>query len=67
MSEQQSSGGGGVSSVHVVGMGLAAYASYTLGNPVGWICVHSIFGWFYLLYLCGGCGGGLPTDLFGAP
>jgi len=58
------SSGGGIGIGGIVGVGLAAYASHSLGNPIGWIAIHAIFNWFYLLYLCMGCGGGLPGGLF---
>ena len=48
----------------IVGMGLAAYSSWTINASVGWACVHAMFGWLYMLYLCGGCGGGLPPGVF---
>lgn len=38
----------------------AAFASYLHGNSFGWILIHGIFGWLYIIYLCAGCGGGLP-------
>jgi hypothetical protein len=48
----------------LAGMCFAAYLSYTLGNPIGWNVIHFVFGWFYILYLCGGCGGGIPAGVF---
>lgn len=48
----------------VVGMLLAGWCSYMVGNSPIWIAIHAVFGWFYLLYLCAGCGGGLPSELF---
>lgn len=62
--DESSSSGGGVSAVGIVGMGLGAYASWTLHGSVGWAAVHGFFGWWYLLYLCVGCGGGLPAEVF---
>lgn len=56
--------GGGLNLVTLIGAGLAAYCSYSLGNPIGWIAVHALFNWFYLIYLCAGCGGGLPVEVF---
>ena len=29
---------------------IAAFISYKLGNTLGWIILHTIFGWFYVLY-----------------
>ena len=56
--------GGGLNLATLIGAGLAAYCSYSLGNPIGWIAVHALFNWFYLIYLCAGCGGGLPVEVF---
>jgi len=56
--------GGGVSLPYAVGGVFAAYLSYTLGNPIGWNVIHFMFGWFYVLYLCCGCGGGMPEGIF---
>lgn len=61
----ESSSGGGVGCITIIGWVLAGYSSYTLGNSVLWVALHTVLGWFYLIYLCAGCGGGLP-DL-GAP
>ncbi len=63
MSESRS-GGGGTSAIGVVGMGLGAYCSWSLHASVGWAAVHGFFGWFYLLYLCAGFGGGFPEGVF---
>ena len=63
-SNSSSTSGGGIGITTIVGAALAGFCSYSLGNPVGWIAIHAICGWFYLIYLCGGCGGGLPTGLF---
>lgn len=56
--------GSGMSLVWLVLCGLAGFCSYTLGNPPGWVAIHVICGPWYLLYLCAGCGGGLPPGLF---
>lgn len=56
---------GGVTPLGLVGAGLAAFSSYSLGNGIGWIGIHALCGWLYLLYLCAGCGGGLPNGVFG--
>ena len=61
---QQNNSSNGVSPIYIVGMGLAAYSSWTLNASIGWACVHALFGWMYLIYLCGGCGGGLPPGVF---
>lgn len=56
-----------MSGCSVVGVGLAAYCSFLLGNPLGWVALHALCGWFYLMYLCMGCGGGLPSDAWTTP
>lgn len=43
---------------------VAGYSSYLLGNNIFWVVVHAAFSWLYLLYLCGGCGGGIPHELY---
>lgn len=50
--------------IGVVGMGLAAYCSWMINQSIGWACVHALCGWFYLLYLCLGCGGGFPAGIW---
>lgn len=42
---------------------LAAFVSYHAGNSAGWMFVHLLFGWSYLLYLLLGFGGGWPESL----
>jgi hypothetical protein len=56
--------GSGITLTGLVGMGLAAYLSFTLKNPIVWVAVHAIFGWLYVLYLCLGFGGGFPEGTF---
>ena len=59
---------GGGSGCAIVGVLLAGYCSFAIGNPVGWVIIHALCGWLYLLYLCFGCGGGLPAgDLWDTP
>ena len=53
-----------ISITQIVGMLFAGYLSHQLGNSIGWVAVHAIFSWFYILYLCGGCGGGIPDGTF---
>ena len=48
----------------LIGAALAAYLSYQLGNSIVWVAIHALFGWFYVLYLCCGCGGGMPPGAF---
>lgn len=50
--------------VYIAGFCFAAWCSHTLGNPVGWIVIHAMFSWWYIIYLCGGCGGGFPPGTF---
>ena len=38
----------------------AAFASYLHGNSFGWILIHGVLGWIYIIYLYAGCGGGPP-------
>ena len=59
-----SSSGCGSSLVYLVGVGLAGASSWALNHSIGWAIVHGIFSWWYLLYLCMGCGGGLPHQIF---
>jgi len=58
------SGSSGLSITTLVGCALAGYCSWTLNASVGWAAIHALFGWIYMLYLCGGCGGGLPPGVF---
>ena len=48
---------------YLVGVLLAGYSSYSLGNGILWVAIHAIFGWLYMLYLCCGFGGGLPAGI----
>ena len=48
----------------LIGVALAAYLSHQLGNSIVWVAIHALFGWLYVLYLCGGCGGGMPPGAF---
>jgi len=59
-------GGGGCGSITIGGI-LAAVLSYMSGNSVGWVIIHFFCGWFYVVYLCFGCGGGLPFDFWSTP
>ena len=65
--ETKTSNTGGISILGIVGAGLAAYCSWTLWQSPIWAGLHALCGWFYLLYLCAGCGGGLPPEFWGAP
>jgi len=64
MGDRSKSSGSGIGPIGVIGMALAAISSWTLNHSVVWACIHTFFGWLYLLYLCGGCGGGLPSQVF---
>lgn len=55
-----SSSGGSFIVTTAFGQAVALWCSWQLGNSLGWILLHGLFGWLYLLYLCGGCGGGFP-------
>ena len=59
----ESSGGGGMGFFGLVGCVLAAIASWMHNGSILWAVLHGFFGWFYIAYLCGGCGGGLPEGL----
>ncbi len=57
MSEQRvtvSSGGIGIGTV------IAVVWSWATWHSVLWCVVHGMFGWLYILYRLGGCGGGNP-------
>ena len=55
---------GGIKVSGLIGMILASFLSYKLGNGVVWIAIHCMFGWLYILYLCLGFGGGFPEGSF---
>ena len=59
-----SSSSGNFSPTMLIGRGLAAFWSWQLHQSIGWACIHAIFGWFYLLYLCAGFGGGFPAGIW---
>ena len=66
--EEESNGRGVAGSLTaLIGAGLAAYCSWTLHQSPIWMAVHAVFGWAYMLYLCFGCGGGLPPEAWGGP
>lgn len=48
------SSGGGIG----IGAVIAIVWSWTTNHSVLWRIAHGIFGWFYVLYRLGGCGGG---------
>jgi hypothetical protein len=39
---------------------IAAICSWTINHSIIWAVIHAFFGPFYILYLCMGCGGGIP-------
>ena len=45
----------------VVWFTLGACCSWVINHSVMWAIIHGMFGPFYLLYLCGGCGGGFDA------
>lgn len=63
MSKGRDSGSAGLG----VGALIAAFTSYTLGNPLGWVCVHAFCSWLYVIYVCMGFGGGVDLDVWGEP
>lgn len=42
----------------VLWFSIAAFCSWMINHSIGWAIWHGIWGPFYILYLCGGCGGG---------
>lgn len=51
--------------VYVLWFSIAAGCSWMINHSIGWAIVHGICGVFYLLYLCGGCGGGFKEAEIG--
>lgn len=47
----------------LIGAVIAAYCSWQLNHSIFWASIHAIFNWLYLLYLCAGCGGGIPENM----
>ncbi len=54
---RSSGGGGGIGCLGALGFIIAFFTSLALGNPVGWVIIHTLCGWFYLAWVCLGCGG----------
>lgn len=50
-------GGAGIS----LGAAMAVVLSWNINQSVGWALLHGMCGWFYLLYLCAGYGGGFDA------
>lgn len=50
--------------IHLVGAIMAAYCSLLLNQSIFWAGFHAVFGWFYILYLIIGFGGGLPPGFW---
>lgn len=72
MSQSSSSSSGGTSVMTAVWFIVGALCSFLINKSVFWALVHGIFGPFYVLYLCLGCGGGIDgvqqaVDQFTAP
>jgi hypothetical protein len=64
MSTRNSNNGGSSGGMSFFGMvfaAIAAFCSWTLNHSILWAVVHAFFGPFYLIYLCMGFGGGLPS------
>lgn len=53
-------GSRGLSFWTVVWAVLAAICSWNINHSIIWAVIHAAFGPFYILYLCMGCGGGIP-------
>lgn len=53
----------GVSLPTLIGAVIAAYCSWQINHSIFWAAIHALFNWVYLLYLCAGCGGGLPHNV----
>lgn len=53
----------GASLPTLIGAAIAAYCSWQLNHSIMWAAIHAFFNWFYLLYLCAGCGGGFPQNI----
>lgn len=53
-----------LSQIWFIGSFLSAVSSFIMGNKIGWIVIHFVLSWAYLLYLCMGFGGGLPKNIF---
>lgn len=56
-----SSGGSGCG-CGLVGLPIAVICSWTLNHSILWAIVHGLVWPFYLVYLCVGCGGGVPIQ-----
>ena len=37
------------------------FCSYMINKSVMWAIIHGFFGFFYVIYLCFGCGGGFSS------
>lgn len=49
----------------LVGFVIAAGCSWIINHSVAWAIFHGLCGFFYILYLCMGFGGGFgPVDAF---
>lgn len=61
-SEKKSSSGG-ITIFTIVWAALAAFLSWQINHSIIWCMIHAVFGFFYVAYLCMGCGGGIPANL----
>ena len=67
-SSSSSSVGCGCSPViWLAGSILAGLLSFIKGSTLIWVVVHFCLSWVYVLYLCMGCSGGLPTEAIDRP
>jgi len=56
---QSSGGSAGVG----FGAVIAIILSWSINHSVWWCLLHGFFGWFYILYLCMGFGGGFDAAM----
>lgn len=53
--------GSGCGCFGLIGVPVAVICSWTLNHSILWAIFHAVVWPFYLVYLCMGCGGGLPA------
>lgn len=44
-----------------IGTIIAVICSWMTNHSIMWAVIHGLLGWFYLIYLCAGFGGGFPS------
>lgn len=47
--------------MHAIWFIIGAGCSFLINKSVFWAIFHGVFGGFYILYLCFGCGGGIDS------